>query len=114
MFLIAGLIKSLLQPVRETRGRPQTIRSAQLKQVSVDTTVQPKAVAFPTDARLYWKGLRALVRAAKREGLVLRQSDTRLARQAFLQYGRYAKAPEWKRALNQFAILLGDRVPTAD
>jgi putative transposase len=22
--------------------------------------------------------------------------------------------PEWKRALNQFAIWLGDRVPTAD
>ena len=76
----------------------KTIHPAHLKQVSVDTTVQPKAVAFPTDARLYWKGLRTLVREAKREGLVLRQSYRRLARQALLQHGRYAKAKQMKRA----------------
>lgn len=76
----------------------KTIQPGHLKQVSVDTTVQPKAVAFPTDARLYLKGLRTLVRAAKREGLVLRQSYTRLARQAFVQHGRYAKAKQMKQA----------------
>ena len=80
-----GLVTKMLQP-------------AHLKQVSVDTTVQPKAVAFPTDARLYLKGLRTLVREAKREGLGLRQSYTRLARQTFLQHGRYAKAKQMKRA----------------
>ena len=88
----------LLQLTIEVGLATKTIQTAHLRQVSVDTTVQPKAVAFPTDARLYLKGLRALVREAKRAGLVLRQSYTRLAAQAFLQHGRYAKAKQMKRA----------------
>jgi IS5 family transposase len=76
----------------------KTVRPAHLRQVSVDTTVQPKAVAFPTDARLYLKGLRTLVREAKHAGIPLRQSYTRLATQAFVQHGRYAKAKQFKRA----------------
>ena len=88
----------LLQLTIEVGLATKTIQTAHLRQVSVDTTVQPKAVAFPTDARLYLKGLRTLVREAKRAGLVLRQSYTRLAAQAFLQHGRYAKAKQMKRA----------------
>jgi hypothetical protein len=37
--------------------------------VVVDTTVQPKAVAYPTDAKLYDDMRRRLVRMARREGL---------------------------------------------
>jgi len=40
-----------------------------LERVSVDTTVQPKAIAHPTDSRLYWKALQILVRQAKRHGV---------------------------------------------
>jgi transposase, IS5 family len=49
-----------------------------LERVSVDTTVQPKAIAHPTDSRLYLKALLALVRQAKRHGMTLRQTPTRL------------------------------------
>ena len=42
--------------------------------VNVDTTVQEKAVAFPTDARLYHKMRVALVAAAKKREVELRQS----------------------------------------
>lgn len=48
-------------------------------QISVDTTVQHKVVAFPVNARLCVKGLHTLVREAKRAGLTLRQGDTRVA-----------------------------------
>ncbi|MCA9453891.1 MAG: IS5/IS1182 family transposase, partial [Nitrospira sp.] len=48
----------LLQLTIEVGLATKTIQTAHLRQVSVDTTVQPKAVAFPTDARLYLKGLR--------------------------------------------------------
>jgi IS5 family transposase len=88
----------LLQLTIEMGLQTKTVRPTQLRQVSVDTTVQPKAVAFPTDARLYLKGLRTLVREAKRVGIPLRQSYTRLAAQAFVQHGRYAKAKQFKRA----------------
>jgi len=88
----------LLQLTITVGRETKTIRTSHLHQVSADTTVQPKAVAFPTDARLYLKGLRTLVRRAKQAGLVLRQSFTRLAPQAFVQHGRYAKAKQMKRA----------------
>ena len=61
-----------------------------LERVSVDTTVQPKAIAHPTDSRLYWKALQSLVRQAKRHGIALRQSHTRLAKAAMVRAGRHA------------------------
>lgn len=91
----------LLQLTIDLGVQTKTVHPTHLRQVSVDTTVQPKAVAFPTDARLYLKGLRTLVRRAKQAGMPLRQSYTRLATQAFIQHGRYAKAKQFKRARRQ-------------
>lgn len=88
----------LLQWTIEMGVQTKAVRPTHLQNVSVDTTVQPKAVAFPTDARLYLKGLRTIVREAKRRGVPLRQSYTRLAKVAFMQHGRYAKAKQFKRA----------------
>jgi IS5 family transposase len=74
-----------------------TVKPASLERVSVDTTVQPKAVAHPTDSRLYLKAILALVRQAKRHGVPLRQSHTRLARRAAAQVARYAHARQTRR-----------------
>ena len=45
----------------------------ELDHVNVDTTVQEKAVTFPTDAKLYHKMRSVLVAAAQRRGITLRQ-----------------------------------------
>jgi len=50
---------------------------AQEPEVVVDTTVQEKAVAYPTDAKLYDDMRRKLVRLSAGEGLRLRQSYAR-------------------------------------
>jgi transposase, IS5 family len=73
------------------------VRPASLERISVDTTVQPKAITHPTDAKLYLKALLALVRQAKKCGLTLRQTHTRLARRAAAQVGRYAHARQMRR-----------------
>jgi len=73
------------------------VRPSSLERISVDTTVQPKAITHPTDAKLYLKALRALVRQAKRHGLKLRQAHTRLAKRAAVQVGRYAHARQMRR-----------------
>jgi transposase, IS5 family len=73
------------------------VRPASLERISVDTTVQPKAITHPTDAKLYLKALLALVRQAKRHGLQLRQAHTRLAKRAAVQVGRYAHARQMRR-----------------
>ena len=72
-------------------------RPSSLERISVDTTVQPKAIAHPTDSRLYLKALQILVRQAKRHGIVLRQSHTRLAKAAAVRAGRYAHARQFRR-----------------
>jgi IS5 family transposase len=73
------------------------VRPSSLERISVDTTVQPKAITQRTDARLYLKALLALVRQAKRHGLELRQTHTRLAKRAAVQVARYAHARQMRR-----------------
>ncbi len=65
--------------------------------VNVDTTVQEKAIAFPTDARLYQKMRVRLVALARQHGVVLRQSYVRVGKRALIQVGRYAHAKQMKR-----------------
>jgi IS5 family transposase len=50
--------------------------------VTVDTTVQPKAVAHPTDSKLIHRGVEILGRLARRHGIALRQSYTRVSARA--------------------------------
>ncbi len=77
--------------------KSKTVKPASLERVTVDTTVQPKAIAHPTDSRLYLKALLVLVRQAKKAGIKLRQSHTRLAKRAAAKAGRYAHAKQFKR-----------------
>ncbi len=74
-----------------------TVKPSSLERVTVDTTVQEKAIAHPTDSRLYLKALQILVRQAKKAGITLRQSHTRLAKKASVQAARYAHARQYKR-----------------
>ena len=74
-----------------------TVEPSSLERVTVDTTVQPKAITHPSDARLYLRALDTLVRQAKRRGVALRQSHTRLAKRACRKAGRYAHARQFKR-----------------
>src|SRR5205085_8315282 len=94
----AAGVEKLLTETLSTAKREQALRGSEVKRVHVDTTVQEKAVAFPTDARLYHKARRALVRMAKAAGIALRQTYVRLGRQALARQGRYAQARQMKRA----------------
>src|SRR5207244_2619960 len=64
----------------------------------VDTTVQPKNVMFPTDARLLNRACEILVRLANRFGIKLRQSYARVGKFALIKHQRYAHAKQFKRA----------------
>lgn len=91
-------VEKLLTETLSAAKREQALRESEIKRVNVDTTVQEKAVAFPTDARLYHKARRALVRAAQAAGIDLSQTYVRLSRQALARQGRYAHARQMKRA----------------
>jgi len=88
----------LLSETLETARRGRTLTERHMERVNVDTTVQEKAIAYPTDARLYHKARVLLVRAAKKRGIVLRQSYLRLGKRALIMSGRYAHARQMRRA----------------
>ena len=67
--------------------RTGAIESKDLERVVVDTTVQEKAIAHPTDARLTHRAIEKLVETAKREGVGLRQSYLRVAKRAAIMVG---------------------------
>jgi IS5 family transposase len=94
----AAGVEKLLTETLSTAKREGALGEREIKRVNVDTTVQEKAVAFPTDARLYHKARRALVRAARIADIPLRQTYVRLGKQALARQGRYAQARQMKRA----------------
>ena len=91
----------MLAQTLETAKRGKLLTERHVERVNVDTTVQEKAVALPTDARLYHKARRALVRAAKERNIDLRQSYERLGKVALIKQGRYAHVRQLKRARQQ-------------
>jgi IS5 family transposase len=77
------------------------------KRVAVDTTVMEKAIAHPTDSRLYERARDQLVALAQEAGVELRQSYARLAPRLALQVGRYAHARQFKRMRKALKRLKG-------
>ncbi|MET3583798.1 hypothetical protein ABID19_006864 [Mesorhizobium robiniae] len=58
-----------------------TAKPGSLERITVDTTVQPKAIAHPTDSRLYLKAIQILVRQARRDGIMLSRATCGWLRQ---------------------------------
>ena len=82
-----------------------TLRSKDLKRVTVDTTVQPKNITFPTDAKLLHGAIRGLNRLANKHRVRLRQSYLRFAKRAAMMAGRYAHAMQFDRHRRELRIL---------
>jgi IS5 family transposase len=91
-------LQALLQESLSVAAKTEAIKPSDLNRVIVDTTVQPKNVMFPTDARLLNRAREILVRLAKRHGVTLRQSYARVGKFALIQHQRYAHAKQFKRA----------------
>jgi transposase, IS5 family len=81
------------------------LRTRDMKRVTVDTTVQPKAITFPTDAKLLHAAIKGLNRLARKCGLQLRQSYLRIAKRAAMMAGRYAHAKQFQRHHRQLRLL---------
>ena len=72
----------LLAETLSAAQRGGAVEQKHLRRVTVDTTVQPKAVTHPTDSKLLHRGIEILARLARRHGIRLRQSCLRVARKA--------------------------------
>lgn len=90
--------EQMLRATLEAGMRMRVILPAELRHINVDTTVQTKAIRFPTDARLYHRMRERLVKAARAEGLTIKQSYEHVGRRLLMQSSRYAHARQMKRA----------------
>jgi transposase, IS5 family len=72
--------------------RTEAMKPKDLARVVVDTTVQPKAVMFPTDAKLLNRARERRVRLAAHAGVDLRQSYARVGKLTLIKHQRYAHA----------------------
>lgn len=88
---------ALLQESLSVAHKTGAIETKDLERVAVDTTVQPKAIAHPTDARLMHRAIVKLAALAKAEGVPLRQSYLRVAKRAAIMVGRYTHAHQFRR-----------------
>ena len=91
-------MEKLFYQTLATAQKQGLLQKNHLNKVNIDTTVQEKAIAFPTDARLYYKMRVKLAKAAAEHGIELRQSYRRLSKKALVMQGRYAHAKQMKRA----------------
>ena len=97
---IGDKLDILLQESLRIAHDSGALKKRDLARVTVDTTVQPKNVAFPTDAKLLETAIGQLGKLAKAHGVALRQSYVRVAKKAAIMAGRYAHAKQFKR-MNQ-------------
>jgi IS5 family transposase len=73
------------------------VKKTEFERVIVDTTVQEKSIAHPTDSRLLEVAREKVARLAKRAGIQLKQTHEREGKTLRRRAGGYAHAKQFKR-----------------
>ena len=90
-------LELLLQSTIETAVQIKAIKPAELERVIVDSTVMEKAIAHPVDSRLLEIARHKVVSAAKRAGIVLKQTFAKEGKELRRKAGGYAHAKQFRR-----------------
>ena len=98
-------LELVLQESLKVAHSTGALKPKDMARVTVDTTVQPKNITYPTDAKLMHRAIEKLGALAKRHGVVLRQSYVRVAKIALIMAGRYGHAKQYKRQNRQVRFL---------
>jgi transposase, IS5 family len=90
-------VEELLATTIAAATQMKAVTPAEFERVIVDTTVQEKAIAYPTDSRLLEVARTKLVQLAQRAGLALKQTYEREGKRLRRRAGGYAHAKQFKR-----------------
>jgi len=98
---IGDKLDILLQESLRVAHDTGALKKSDLARVTVDTTVQPKNITHPTDAKLLLVAIQQLGKLAKQHGVPLRQSYGRVAKTAAMMAGRpfAPRSNQWRSAL---------------
>lgn len=92
-------LELLLAETLAVAMRTNAVTPQACERVTLDTTVQTKAVAHPTDSHLLMRGIERLNALAKKHGIKLRQSFLRVGRQARRDVSRLIHGSGHKQAM---------------
>jgi len=90
-------VEELLATTIAAAVQMKAVTPVEFERVIVDTTVQEKAIAYPTDSRLLEVARARLVQLAQRAGLTLKQTYEREGKSLRRRAGGYAHAKQFKR-----------------
>jgi IS5 family transposase len=90
-------VEELLAQTVNTAVELKLIKPQELTRVIVDSTVQHKAIAHPTDSKLLETARVKLVEAAKDAGIELKQTYAKEGKTLGHKAGRYAHAKQFRR-----------------
>ena len=94
----AERMEVLLAETLAAAERGGAVAEKHYERVTIDTTVQPKAVSHPTDSKLLQRGIETLARMARKHGITLRQSYRRVARAARREAARLHHGGKFREA----------------
>ena len=88
-------------------------KEAQEKEVLIDSTVQEKNITYPTDAKLHKRIIEKVNKISKQEGIILRQTYTRILKQLMIDQ-RFHNHPKRRKkaraALRKIKTIAGRQV----
>ena len=90
-------VEEMLAHTVNTAVELKLIKPQELQRVIVDSTVQHKAIAHPTDSKLLETARIKLVEAAKEAGIELKQTYAKEGKALSHKAGRYAHAKQFRR-----------------
>jgi transposase, IS5 family len=94
-------MEQLLRATIKAGLKLKVIKKQSFRHVNVDTTVQEKAVSYPTDAKLCHRAREKLVTKAMAEGIRLRQSYKFLSKEALVRQSILRRGNQHKKANKQ-------------
>jgi transposase, IS5 family len=90
-------VEQLLKTTLEAAVAMKLVNKTEFERVIVDTTVQEKAIAHPTDSRLLEIARHKVASAAKRAGIAVKQTFAKEGKRLRRKAGGYAHAKQFKR-----------------
>jgi transposase, IS5 family len=91
-------VEKILQLSISVALRTKTVTPTELTKVISDTTVMPKAITHPVDAKLIRRSIERIVRAAKAAGIQLKRTYHRVASWALKDYLRLMHGKKMRKA----------------
>jgi IS5 family transposase len=110
-------VEKILQLSVSVALRTKTVTPVELTKAISDTTVMPKAITHPVDAKLIRRSIERIVRAAKAAGIQVKRSYHRVASWALKDYLRLMHGKKIRKAqkpLRKLRRYLGKLLKTLD